>query len=187
MLPMMRERCHGSRLLTLAFTHHLFHQPPPQPLLQVPAPDTDAEADVPRSASATSSLDPYYFGVRTPSDSPIPPVPSLPKTPDMHPYEPVTPGRDPAAIDRRMLVGVGELATPRWARGPRNDNDDLEFVVQERVDEEDSAEMDMPEDERDLSDSPWTIEAIDGEQDEETEVRRFSSLSASSSERPSSN
>ncbi|RDX45433.1 hypothetical protein OH76DRAFT_1486267 [Lentinus brumalis] len=144
-------------------------KPPPQPLLQVPAPETDAEADVPRSASATSSLDPYYFGVRTPSDSPIPPVPSLPKTPDMHPYEPVTPGRDPAAIDRRMLVGVGELATPRWARGPRNDNDDFEFVVQERVDEEDSAEMDMPEDERDLSDSPWTIEAIDGEQDEETE------------------
>ncbi|KAI0686081.1 hypothetical protein C8T65DRAFT_539088, partial [Cerioporus squamosus] len=143
------------------------------PFLQVSAPDTDAETDVPRSASATSSLDPYYFGVRTPSDSPIPPVPSvpsLPKTPEMHPYEPVTPGRDPAAIDRRMLVGVGELATPRWARGPRND--DFEFVAQERVDEineEDPVEVDMPEDDREMSDSPWTIEAIDGEQDEGTE------------------
>ena len=31
--------------------------------------------------------------------------------------EPVTPGRDPANIDRRGLVGVGELATPRWTRG----------------------------------------------------------------------
>ncbi|KAI0686085.1 hypothetical protein C8T65DRAFT_747550 [Cerioporus squamosus] len=135
--------------------------------------ESDAETDVPRSASATSSLDPYYFGVRTPSDSPIPPVPSvpsLPKTPEMHPYEPVTPGRDPAAIDRRMLVGVGELATPRWARGPRND--DFEFVAQERVDEineEDPVEVDMPEDDREMSDSPWTIEAIDGEQDEGTE------------------
>ena len=51
----------------------------------------------------------------------------------MHYHEPVTPGRDPAAIDRRTLVGVGELATPRWARGARND--DFEFVAQERVDE----------------------------------------------------
>ncbi|RPD79759.1 hypothetical protein L226DRAFT_435870, partial [Lentinus tigrinus ALCF2SS1-7] len=144
------------------------------PLLQVSAPATDTETDLPRSASATSSLDPYYFGVHTPSDSPIPPVPSvpsLPKTPEMPPYEPVTPGRDPAAIDRRMLVGVGELATPRWARGPRND--DYEFVAQERVDElneDDAVEVDRPEDDRELSDSPWTIEAIDGEQDETTEL-----------------
>ena len=129
---------------------------------------------MPRSASATSSLDPYYFGVHTPSDSPIPPVPSvpsLPKTPEMPLYEPVTPGRDPAAIDRRMLVGVGELATPRWARGPRND--DYEFVAQEPVDEvneDDVVEVERPEDDRELSDSPWTIEAIDGEQDERTEV-----------------
>lgn len=92
----------------------------------------------------------------------------------MRPHEPVTPGRDPATIDRRTLVGVGELTTPRWARGARSD--DFEFVAQEeRVDElddEEGVEVDMPEDdlERDLSDSPWTIEAIDGEQDERTEV-----------------
>ena len=127
---------------------------------------SDLETDIPRPASATSSLDPYYFGTHTPSDSPIPPVPSipaLPKTPDMHVYEPVTPGRDPAAIDRRTLVGVGELATPRWARGARND--DFEFVAQERVDEvneEDLVELERPDDDRD-SDSPWTIEAVDGE------------------------
>lgn len=29
--------------------------------------------------------------------------------------EPQTPSRDPSAIDRQGLVGVGELATPRWA------------------------------------------------------------------------
>ncbi len=131
------------------------------------------ETDVPRSASATSSLDPYYFGVHTPSESPIPPVPpvpSVPKTPEMRYYEPVTPGRDPAAIDRRTLVGVGELATPRWARGARND--EFEFVTQERVvevDEEEPVEVEGLEDDRD-SDSPWTIEAIDGEQDDKTEV-----------------
>lgn len=149
----------------------------PQPFLQVvPAdePFTDVETDVPRSASATSSLDPYYFGVHTPSDSPIPPVPpvpSVPKTPEMRHYEPVTPGRDPASIDRRTLVGVGELATPRWARGVRND--EYEFVTQERVDEvneEELVDVGAPEDDRD-SDSPWTIEAIDGEQDDKTEVR----------------
>ena len=91
----------------------------------------------------------------------------------MQPYEPVTPGRDPAAIDRRTLVGVGELATPRWARGARND--DFEFVAQERVDEvneDEAVEGERQEDDRD-SDSPWTIEAIDGEQDDKDEVRIF--------------
>ncbi|KAH9857780.1 hypothetical protein C2E23DRAFT_719720 [Lenzites betulinus] len=89
--------------------------------------------------------------------------------------DPVTPGRDPAAIDRRGLVGVGELATPRWARGARND--DFEFVAQERVEEvneeEERDEERLEEDqERDHPDSPWTIEAIDGEQeqDEKDEV-----------------
>ncbi|KAI0371800.1 hypothetical protein BV20DRAFT_1016674 [Pilatotrama ljubarskyi] len=152
-----------------------------QPFLQVVAPEeqhTDAESDAPRPASATSSLDPYYFGVHSPSESPIPPVPSLPKTPEMHSYlnhDPVTPGRDPATIDRRTLVGVGELATPRWARGARND--DFEFVAQERVEEvneEEAAEEGrLEEDEqRDHPDSPWTIEAVDGEeQDEKDELK----------------
>ncbi|KAI0747804.1 hypothetical protein C8Q80DRAFT_696201 [Daedaleopsis nitida] len=105
----------------------------------------------------------------------------------MQHYEPVTPGRDPAAIDRRTLVGVGELATPRWARGARND--DFEFVAQERVDEvneDETVDADRLEEDRD-SDSPWTIEAIDGEQDEKEEqlmevkpVRSFSVIEAGS-------
>ncbi|KAI0646766.1 hypothetical protein C8Q79DRAFT_1067692 [Trametes meyenii] len=155
------------------------HDSRKQPFLKVVAPEdqpTDAESDAPRPTSATSSLDPYYFGVHSPSESPIPPVPSLPKTPEMHSYlahDPVTPGRDPAAIDRRTLVGVGELATPRWARGARND--DFEFVAQERVEEvneEEGAEEERLEEdqERDHPDSPWTIEAIDGEQDERDQL-----------------
>ncbi|KAI0948418.1 hypothetical protein AcV7_009169 [Taiwanofungus camphoratus] len=148
--------------------------------LQVPRAEeqtTETDQEVPRSASATSSLDPYYFSVHSPSESPVPPLPStrnLPKTPEMRSAnEPVTPGKDPAAIDRRGLVGVGELTTPRWARGERHH--DIE--IDERVDEAD--EGDLGEDidvapveedvERDLPDSPWTIEAIDGEQDERDE------------------
>ncbi|KAI0362771.1 hypothetical protein OH77DRAFT_1467846 [Trametes cingulata] len=95
----------------------------------------------------------------------------------MHSYlnhDPVTPGRDPATIDRRTLVGVGELATPRWARGARND--DFEFVAQERVEEvneEEAVEEERLEEdqERDHPDSPWTIEAVDGEQDEQDELK----------------
>ncbi|OSD02767.1 hypothetical protein PYCCODRAFT_302758 [Trametes coccinea BRFM310] len=148
-----------------------------KPFLQVVAAHeqlTDVDSDAPRPASATSSLDPYYFGVHSPSDSPLPPVPSLPKTPELNSYlhhDPVTPGRDPASIDRRMLVGVGELATPRWARGARND--DFEFVAQEPVEEvnEHDVEEDRHEDqERDHPDSPWTIEAVDGEQEEQDEL-----------------
>ncbi|KAI0340710.1 hypothetical protein BDW22DRAFT_1398476 [Trametopsis cervina] len=141
--------------------------------------DTDAEHELPRSASATSSLDPYYFGAGTPSESPIPsssgPHLSL-KTPDMqpHPREPVTPAKDPAAIDRRGLVGVGELATPRWVRGSRKDARDLS-EMEERVDEAEEDDMyarveesfvDAQDRDPDLPDSPWTIEAIDGEQDD---------------------
>jgi len=73
--------------------------------------------------------------VQSPSESPIPSLPvlhSIPKTPEMRTvHEPVTPGRDPAAIDRRGLVGVGELATPRWVRGPRRD----EVEIDEQLDE----------------------------------------------------
>ncbi|KAL4074596.1 hypothetical protein V8B97DRAFT_1868854 [Scleroderma yunnanense] len=68
-----------------------------------------------RPASATSSLDPYYFGA---GDSP----------------------------DRRGLVGLGELATPR-RQSQVDDTDDVVVVS-------------------DPPDSPWTIEAVDGEDDE---------------------
>ena len=80
-----------------------------------------------------------------------------PRTPEMrrHVTEPVTPARDPASIDRRGLVGVGELATPRWTRAPRVDDD------------EDPADLTVNNDDGDYEqedpDSPWTIEARDGE------------------------
>ncbi|OBZ75716.1 Dual specificity protein kinase pom1 [Grifola frondosa] len=144
-----------------------------QPYLQVAEdPVTEPEHDAPRPTSTTSSLDPYYFGVHSPSQSPMPPLPtmpSLPKTPEMHPLnEPVTPGKDPAAIDRRGLVGVGELATPRWARGARKD----EYEVEDQVDEFDDDEgLNLIAEDyvKDLPDSPWTIEAVDGEQDDKEE------------------
>lgn len=103
----------------------------------------------------------------------------LPKTPDMstNVHEPVTPGKDPASIDRRGLIGVGELATPRWSRRERHhqelDRDFIDSQVDE-LPEEDDNEVQLPqpgEYENDMPDSPWTIEAIDGEGDEQIEVR----------------
>lgn len=89
-------------------------------------------------------------------------------------HDPVTPGKDPASIDRRGLVGVGELATPRWTRSERQHHHEVD--VDERVDEveEEDDSVQVPasgEYEKDMPDSPWTIEAIDGEDDEEIEVR----------------
>ncbi|KAF8163096.1 hypothetical protein B0H34DRAFT_307783 [Crassisporium funariophilum] len=133
----------------------------------------DAEQSFSRSASATSSLDPYYFGIQSESESPLPPMPPPPiylsTTPDHSnlPLEPVTPARNPAMIDRRGLVGVGELTTPRWARSeqdtdpnPSTSEPELEgydVIVSEDV-------------EQDLPDSPWTIEAVDGEVSEREDV-----------------
>jgi dual specificity tyrosine-phosphorylation-regulated kinase 2/3/4 len=155
--------------------------------------DLDGDAALPRSPSATSSLDPYYFGVGTPRESPVlphspSPAPAPPgafalKTPELGPFEdPVTPHRNPAAIDRRGLVGVGELATPRWARGNERGRDEVE--VDEQLDEDDEEDEEGLEgyieatgegedkDEPDLPDSPWTIEAIDGEPEDTDEVCR---------------
>ena len=86
-----------------------------------------------------------------------------------HVTEPVTPARDPASIDRRGLVGVGELATPRWTRAPRVDDD------------EDQADLNLNDDNGDYEqedpDSPWTIEARDGEVESLDHVgHSFSSL-----------
>ncbi|TFY59885.1 hypothetical protein EVJ58_g5496 [Rhodofomes roseus] len=143
--------------------------------------ETDAQG--PRSPSATSSLDPYYFSVQSPPESPIPPLPtsrSMPRTPEMHTvHEPVTPGRDPAAIDRRGLVGVGELATPRWVRGPRHDEVEIDEQLDE-VEEEPSQGEDgvvMVDEEQDLPDSPWTIEAIDGEPEENDDLLEVQPIS----------
>lgn len=137
-----------------------------------------------RSTSASSSLDPYYFQNHSSDNvSPAPPLPTVmpqePRTPDARGgsmFQPTTPHRDPATIDRAALHGLGELATPRWTR--RNRDEDEEQYIQDlsvvhespardepQQDEEDIAEQDAP-------DSPWTIEAIDGEGDEqEDDVR----------------
>ncbi|KAJ7702473.1 hypothetical protein B0H17DRAFT_1327388 [Mycena rosella] len=126
-------------------------------LLVTPTGDGDAlepEYPPPRSTSATSSLDPYYFGL---SDSPVPPLPTgsihLSTTPDqLHTNDPVTPARDPALIDRRGLVGVGHKH-PR--PGPLGESFE---------------EMGPEEDRPDAPDSPWTIEAVDGEMSEREEL-----------------
>ena len=119
-----------------------------------------------RSTSATSSLDPYYFSVHSPSGSPAPlpdPAQSC-RTPETRPVtnDPVTPHRDPSKIDRRVLHGLGELATPRWSRSVANREDGMHPLDQ------DDLEPALPEEPEDvLSDSPWTIEAVDDEEEDE--------------------
>lgn len=132
------------------------------------AAETDA---MQRSTSTTSSLDPYYFGLASQPDSPPSGRPS--KTPDSRHYsQPATPARDPSGIDRRGLIGVGELATPRWTRttekrqrhgfGGESEEGHGELA------EEENMEVDS---DKDSPDSPWTIEAFDSDKEE---VRCFS-------------
>ena len=123
--------------------------------------DTTTEDRPSRSASVASALDSYYFGIGSPSESPVPPASSasthLSVTPD-HPFlsEPQTPARN---IDRRGLVGVGELATPRWSRG---DNSYYQVTPEEAENYQPNTPAGQ-EERADAPDSPWTIEAIDGE------------------------
>lgn len=132
----------------------------------------DSDYPQSRAGSATSSLDPYYFGIQSPSDSPVPPLPTSGafsiRTPNRSPLqEPYTPAKDPSSIDRRGLVGVGELTTPRWTRNEQaertaasvDDNEDYQIVASGNEN-----------DEQDVPDSPWTIEAVDGEMSEKEEV-----------------
>ncbi|GLB35192.1 putative protein tyrosine kinase [Lyophyllum shimeji] len=145
-----------------------------QPSVHVSHAEEDSPMDrddpVSRSASATSSLDPYYFGLQSPSDSPVPPLPTAPvnlsTTPEQRQiHEPVTPARDPAAIDRRGLVGVGELATPRWTRAENQEEE--RPPLPDTTGEVEEYEVVVPEDvQEDEPDSPWTIEAVDGEASE---------------------
>ncbi|KAJ7197300.1 hypothetical protein GGX14DRAFT_375067, partial [Mycena pura] len=157
-------------------------------VLITPTGETDAsepEYPPPRSASATSSLDPYYFGL---SDSPVPPLPTGPihisTTPDQTPDQlhPVTPARDPAMIDRRGLVGVGELTTPRWTRA-RHDKEDTTTPVWGSQGER--FEIAAAEDRPDAPDSPWTIEAVDGEMSEREELPGVNPTPRTLRERPS--
>ena len=70
-------------------------------------------------------------------------------------------------IDRRGLVGVGELTTPRWTRA-RHDKEDTTTPVWGSQGER--FEIAAAEDRPDAPDSPWTIEAVDGEMSEREEV-----------------
>ncbi|KZT11457.1 uncharacterized protein LAESUDRAFT_692333 [Laetiporus sulphureus 93-53] len=154
--------------------------------------DMETETETSRSDSATSSLDPYYFSAQSPSESPVPALldaEHLPKTPEMCAVnEPVTPGKDLAAIDRRGLVGVGELATPRWTRGSHHEEVEIDEPVSE-VDEQEVDEVDnefiVEELERDMPDSPWTIEAVDGEPEEQDEFVEVKAVPRSLRSRPS--
>ncbi|KLO12000.1 hypothetical protein SCHPADRAFT_854481 [Schizopora paradoxa] len=124
---------------------------------------TDSEN--PRSPSASSSLDPYYFTIPSYNGSPFlqPPSANSPMSDfaSLPPSEPpYTPARDPASIDRNGLVGVGELHTPRWPKSspyafnaPGKEDEGATFPPD-----------DAPDDGRD---TPWTIEAVDGEEGEE--------------------
>ena len=73
-------------------------------------------------------------------------------------------------IDRRGLVGVGELTTPRWARTEGDNEHDLPTQGGEL----DGYDVIVSDDvEEDQPDSPWTIEAVDGESSEKEEVIFF--------------
>lgn len=145
----------------------------------------ESERDGPRSTSAaSSSLDPYYFTARTPADSPLPPMPPpplpamLPRTPDavVAPMVPITPARNPADIDRRGLVGVGELTTPRWIRTthrPETEDEDRQDTIKEEeredfelITRDDVGEENAEDDDAERDGSPWTIEAVDEARDD---------------------
>jgi dual specificity tyrosine-phosphorylation-regulated kinase 2/3/4 len=134
----------------------------------------EPESAVTRSTSATSSLDPYYFGALSATGSPVPPLPdtSIVNSHAFHAVkEPMTPSRDPATIDRRGLIGVGELATPRWAHTEKHYGESV-FPEREKYQTVFANGCDVIlEDGNDMPDSPWTIEAVDGELDMHSEVR----------------
>ena len=126
------------------------------------------------AAANNALVDPYYFPSRQPNQSTR--TPELKSSPFRHSptssaagiSDPTTPGRDPAAIDRRALVGVGELATPRWTSRheylSRKDWEGKGTGVEEVQEEQDPEPEPEPiEDmENDVdSSSPWTIEAVE--------------------------
>jgi hypothetical protein len=120
----------------------------------------------------TAPFDPYYFPSRQLNQHTK--TPELKSSSFRHSpissaagiSDPTTPGRDPAGIDRRALVGVGELATPRWTTRheylSRKDWEGKGTGVEE-VQEELNPEPETVEDiQNDVdSSSPWTIEAVD--------------------------
>lgn len=138
------------------------------PSLSVKESSAESENELPRSTSATSSLDPYYFTIPSHNGSPVPPLPvDVGKQGTRSPQEPSTPARDPALIDRNDLVGVGELRTPRWPKLPSSEESLSHFATGIHVGgkSNDVSGRDESDEDNDR-DSPWTIEAVDGEQDD---------------------
>ncbi|KAI0262949.1 hypothetical protein BC834DRAFT_889829 [Gloeopeniophorella convolvens] len=135
------------------------------PALEIADPSVPPSRPADRRPSAEDSkphVEQRAFSLRI-SHPPLPEPPHPSTTPETRPvtFEPVTPHRDPSKIDRRGLHGLGELATPRWTRSVVNRDEDTDSL------DHDEPEPLLPEDPEEIdSDSPWTIEAIDGEEDE---------------------
>ncbi|CAE6496365.1 unnamed protein product [Rhizoctonia solani] len=123
---------------------------------------------------ASSEFDPYYFSTHSPNQSrraSLAPDEMPPETVQEHQSTlkgrnrlsmnrtslliPDTPARDPGSIDRRGLVGVGELATPRWTvtRDAR--------AVSHGHHEHRHDDHLVPHTPAEEPNSPWTIEAIE--------------------------
>jgi dual specificity tyrosine-phosphorylation-regulated kinase 2/3/4 len=124
---------------------------------------------------ASSEFDPYYFSAHSPNQSrrasiapeEVPPEPAQEHQSTVKARNrlsinrtslliPDTPARDPGSIDRRGLVGVGELATPRWtvtrdARAVSHGHHEHHH--------DNSHPPHTPGEE--VPNSPWTIEAIE--------------------------
>jgi len=124
------------------------------------------------ASSNNALIDPYYFPSRQLNQSTKSPdlkFSSFRHSPTSSAAgisDPTTPGRDPAAIDRRALVGVGELATPRWVTKheyiSRKDREGKGTGVEEVKEELDPEPEPIEDVENDVdSSSPWTIEAVD--------------------------
>ncbi|CAE6436620.1 unnamed protein product [Rhizoctonia solani] len=129
-------------------------------------PDTSARD--PGSLDRRGLVDSYYFSAHSPNRSrraSLAPEEMPPETVQEHQVKdrqnrtslviPDTPARDPGSIDRRALVGVGELATPRWtvSRDTR--------TVTHAHHEHRPDDLLSPHTPAEEPHSPWTIEAVD--------------------------
>ena len=133
----------------------------------------DSDSEIARSTS-TSSLA-YYFGNPSREDlSSLRSADVLLTSPMLETRQistPMTPARDPAGIDRQGLIGVGELATPHWARGPRHGRNGDDREEEDEIDDvDDENDLIVGDDDQDGPDSPWTIEAVNSGSDDKDEV-----------------